>query len=184
MTEFTITLPATYAVESRGVFTGADIGKLSAEIVGKLALHGLTQKIGDSAASAMADAGFKGMKFADLDDAQKTAVRALAKAAMDGTLAALVAGEWSERVAGESVDPVQGRVRAIVGAWLRENAKDVWVKNFKDLDAKERGPAIDLFFSEQDDDTRAAFESEAKAQLKAETAAKAKVAKLTIKLAV
>lgn len=184
MTNVSITLPADYSVESRGVFTTVELGKLSADIIGRLALHGLGQKIGDSAASAMADAGFKGMKFADLDEAQQASVRALAKAAMDATLEALVKGEWTERKAGESVDPVAMRVRSLVGTWLRANAKEVWAKNFKDLEAADRGKAIDVFFAGQDDNTRAAFEAEASAQLKAEAKAKAKAAGLTIKLAV
>ena len=183
MTSFNIDLPNDYAVTSRDTFVSVDVAKLTPEIIAKLALHGLTQKVGDSAASAMADAGFKGMKFADLDETQQASVQALAKAAMAATVEALVKGEWTERREGAaSVDPVVARVRSLFGAWLRANAKGVWAGNFKSLEADKRGPALDAFLADQDPAFGASFTEAAKDELAAEAKAKAKTAKLTIGL--
>lgn len=176
-----ITLPTAHVVTSRDVNVSVDVTALSAEIIAKLALHGLTQKIGDSAASAMADAGFKGQSFADLSDENKAKVRDHAKAAMEGTLDSLIAGEWSERRPGEVVDPLVARIRTVFGAWLRANAAPVWKDNFKTLDVADRGKALDAFLAGQDADFVEAITATAKQELADEAKRAKKLAALTIK---
>lgn len=185
MTIYSIDLPTDFVVTSRDVHASVDITKLSPVILAKLALHGLTQKIGDSAASAMADAGFKGLSFVDLDAGQKAKVRDFAANAMQGTIESLVAGEWSERKPGETVEPLVARQRVIFGAWLRANAADVWKAHFKGLDVADRGKALDTFLGEQDDDFQLAIQSEAEDQLavEAKTAKKLAGLKVAVKLA-
>lgn len=183
MTKFAIELPNTYAVVSRSIGVEAKLDKLSPEIIAKLALHGLTQKIGDSAASALKDAGFEGQKFKDLSEADKVKVNDFAKAAMAATLEALEKGEWSERRAGAgSVDPVVQRIRVLFGALLREQAKDVWA-TVKDLEPKDKAERLDALFATQDEAFQTAMAGDAKEQLEAEAKARAKVAKLTVKIA-
>lgn len=176
-----IELPETFAIVSRDVGVEAKLADLSADIIAKLALHGLTQKVADSAAGAMKAAGFEGQRFADLSDDDKAKVQAKGKEAMAAVLESLVKGEWSERRAGESVDPRTSRIRTIFGAWLRENAKAVWVEHFKPLDAADRGPKLDEFLAGQEADFIKAIEAEADAQLAAEAKAKKKLGGLTIK---
>ena len=176
-----ITLPADYAVTSRDVGVTVDLSKLSAEIIAKLALHGLGQKVGDSAASAMKDAGFEGRKFADLKDEEKAKVRDHAKTAMQATVDALIAGNWSERrVGGESLSEVEKRMLANFGEWLRENAKDIWKENFKPLEGAERTEALLAFMRGQDDEFVAELRTSAEAELKREAEAKAKLGKLKL----
>jgi hypothetical protein len=176
MPKFTIELPDTHVVSSRDRNVSVDLSKISADILGRLALHGLTQKVADSAASALADAGFKGLAFADLDDESKEKVRDMAVAAMTGTIESLVAGEWSERSAGApAVDPVTARVRNILGVWLRANDKAEWAKTYKPLDVAKRAEALDAFFAEQSDEVQAATVKQAKDELAAEAKAKQKI---------
>lgn len=181
MANVSITLPGEFAVTSRGTFVNVDLGTLSAEIIARLALHGLNQKVADSAAGAMTDAGFGGLKFDELDDAQRVTVQAKARESMAAVVASLTAGEWTERRAGAaSVDPVTARVRVLFAAWLRKNAADVWTANFKGLDAAERGPALDAFLAAQDAATIAKFTKSAKTALASEAEAAADLGKLTL----
>jgi hypothetical protein len=184
MPNFSIVLPESYGVVSRDTGVTVDVTKLSPEIIARLALHGLSQKIGDSAAGALDAAGFKGLKFKDLNDDQKAKVTEHAKASMVDTVEALVKGEWTERTAAESVDPIVARIRVLFGAMLREDAKDVYAKSIKPLEGAERGKALDELFAGQDDDFRTAMTAEAKKQLADEAKAKERTKKLTIKIAV
>lgn len=178
-----IELPATYAIVSRSVGVEADLSKLSAEIIAKLALHGLTQKVADSAAGAMAACGHgksgDGKSFADLTKDEAAKVEAWGKDAMAETLASLVAGNWSERREGSGATPLVARIRVLIGAMLRAEAKDTW-KDIKDADDKEA--QLDAIFDGQDDDFRAAIEAKAEAELEAEAKAKAETGKLAIGL--
>lgn len=175
-----INLPATHVVTSRDRNVEVDISKLSAEIIARLALHGLTQKVADSAASALADAGFEGLSFKDLADAGKDKVRDAAQAAMVATIEALVKGEWTERKAAAAVDPVVARIRKLLGEVLRGTQAAVWKAKFKDLEAAERATALDAFFAAQDDATQAAFKQQATEELAAEAKQKAKLGKLQL----
>ena len=185
MTKFAIELPATYAVTSRDIGLEVKVGDMSAEIIAKLALHGLTQKVGDSAAGALKDAGFEGWKFADLTDDEKARVREHAKAAMQGTVDALMRGEWSERrVGGESLSAVERKMLVMFGEFIRANAADVWKETFKPLEGAERTEALLKFMRGQDDDFRAELEQNAKDELAREAAARAKLGKLKLSVKV
>jgi hypothetical protein len=178
MTKFDIELPADYSVTSRDTFVTVKLADLSPEIIGRLALHGLTQKIADSAAGAVKAAGFDA-KYGDLSADEKAKVNEHAKAAMSGVLEALVKGEWTERRATAGVDPVTKRMRVLFGAILRAQAKDVWAA-LKDADDKDE--RLDTMIAEQDEEFQTSLKADAVAELKAEDAAKAKVAKLGIGL--
>lgn len=185
MTKFTIDLPATFAVMSRDIGVEVKVDDLSADIIGKLALHGLTQKVGDSAASALKDAGFEGRKFADLTDGEKAKVREHAKSAMQGTVDALLRGEWTERRAGgESLGEVERRMLKLFGEFIRENAADVWKETFKPLEGAERAEKLLAFMRGQEDDFKAELEASAKAELDRERATAKKLGglKLAIKV--
>jgi hypothetical protein len=176
----TITLPATHVVTSRDKNVEIDLASLSPEIIGRLALHGLTQKVADSAASAMADAGFAGQSFKELPDADKEKVRGFAVEAMRATADSLIKGEWTERKAAESVDPLTARIRKLMGELLRGNPdKSAW-KPFKDAEPAERGKMLDKLFADQSDDFQAELTAQAKAELEAERKAKAKLSKLSL----
>lgn len=180
-----INLPATYSVTSREVGVEVKVTDLSADIIAKLALHGLMQKVGDSAAGAMKDAGFEGRKFADLSDDEKAKVREHAKAAMQSTVDALVKGDWSERrVGGESLSEVERKMLVLFGTFIRETAKEVWTAEFKPLEGAERTEALLAFMRGQGDDFRTALEGQAKDELKREADAKKKLGglKLAVKV--
>lgn len=182
MAKFTIELIDSHVVSSRNVNVAIDISKLSPEIVAKLVLHGLTQKVGDSAASALKDAGFSGTAFKDLTEAEQATVATKAREAMEATRDQIMAGEWTTRVAGgASVDPLTARIRKLFGAVLRAEAKAVWAE-IKDLEYAERGEELDKLFATQDDDYREAMEAAAKAELAAEAKTKAGVSKLQLKI--
>lgn len=181
MTKFTVELPATYAVTSRNVGVEVNLGDMNADIVGKLALHGLTQKVGDSAASAMKDAGFEGRKFGDLSDGDKAKVQEHAKAAMQGTVDALMRGEWTERrVGGESLSEVEKEMLVQFGAWLRAEAKEVWAENFKPLEGAERAEALLAFMRGQDEEFVTGLRAMAEQVIEAAKKAKAGLGKLKL----
>lgn len=168
MTKFTIELPATHVVTSRDKHVEIDISKLSAEIIAKLAIHGLTQKVADAAASAKKLAEENGGDPADI-----------AKERMAAVVDQLVKGEWTTRVAGESVDPVVREIRVLFGAMLREQAKDVW-KSIKDLEPADKTAKLDELFATQDADLQATLRADAEAEIARRAKQKAKLGKLTL----
>ena len=167
-------LPASLVIESRGTSVTMDVTKLTDEIVAKLVLHGLTQKVSDSAASALTDAGFKGQKFADLTEGQQAEVQKAAREAMTKVAASLESGEWGvERTGGAGVDPVTAEIRSMLrpdykAAWIAENNKEGW----KALEEAEIVAAIDELFAAQDADTQDAIEAAARESLRLKAAAK------------
>lgn len=92
MKKFTIELPETFIVTSRGVECAVDVRALPDAIVMELALHGLTQKIADAASAAAKDLPAGDPKIAENTSAM-----------MDKARDALVAGEWSRRGTGGGV---------------------------------------------------------------------------------
>lgn len=183
MTKFAIELPATYGVTSRDIGIEVKVGDLSADMIAKLALHGLTQKVGDSAAGALKDAGFEGRKFADLSDDEKAKVREHAKASMVATVDALMKGEWAERRAGgNGLTEVERKRLALFGEWLREDHKAVWAAEFKPLEGAERQDALAAFFLGQEPEVRDHFTELAETAIAEERARKAKLGALSFKL--
>ena len=117
-----ITLPTTFIVEARkgDVRVPVDVAALTPDIVAKLALHGLKQKIADAAAGAVMSAavGFEGNKcegeskeayLARLAECAKAlsteTINAEATRLMEKVRDTLVAGEWGiERAAAGGID--------------------------------------------------------------------------------
>lgn len=96
MKTFKIEVPTTVEVASRGRTVAVDVSKLTEDIVARLVVHGLTQKVADAAAGAKKIADEEGGDIAEIAEAlmQKVATR-------------LEAGDWgAERGAGTSGDPL------------------------------------------------------------------------------
>lgn len=171
----TIILPETFTIESRGASVAVSLAALSVDIVAKLMLHGLGQKVGDSAASALADAGFKGKKFPDLSPAEQKLVSDAALESMGKVAKALEAGDWGvERVnGGRTVDPIVAEVRSLLrgdfkAGWIAKNSKDGW----KALEEDFVADGIDELFAEQDEATQTAIRDAAVESLRLKAAAK------------
>lgn len=134
-----------------------DVTKLSADIVAKLAMHGLQQKIADAAAGA---------KTADEADA-----------AMNKAIDALMAGAWSSRGTGEGVDEetrvARSVVRSAVKAKFGSKSPD-WAK-FTGLSDSEQNAKLDEWFASNEAAFRPAVEQELERR-KAAAKAKAKLA--------
>lgn len=100
-----------------------DLGKLSPEIVARLAVHGLHQKIADAASGAETEAE--------------------ATASMQKAVDAILAGEWTQRTGGGGVDEftlvmrqiVRGAMKAKFGAkspeWTEFTGRDDAAQNAK-----------------------------------------------------
>lgn len=180
MAQFTINLPATFAIVSRDMGVEANFEKLSVSMIEKLVLHGITQKVADSAAGAMKGAGFEGRKFSDLSAAGRTAVQAWGKNAMAETLATLESGLWAERKAGGvAVSPIAARVRVLFAAYLRTESKPTWAA-IKDADDK--NDLLDAMIADLDADVKEYFLNRAEVELAAEAATKTKINALKIKI--
>lgn len=127
-----ITLPASITVTTRGVSVDVPVDKLSADLVAKLALHGLVQKISDAAAGALRAALPKVLEDATLDQAKAwgkenaAAVDATAKGLMQKAVDAIAAGTWSTRAAGtgnSKADELTTIMRDIMRAQVKANPK-------------------------------------------------------------
>lgn len=107
-------------IMSRGEAVTIDVDKLSPEVLRRAALHGLKQKIADSAAGAKA--------LVDKGDVEGTAAE-VGVQLMQKTIDALVAGDWGiERAAGgvartpverEMIKIVRPAVKAANAAWYK-----------------------------------------------------------------
>lgn len=142
--QFTITVPDSIGFTRQGVAFQADVTKLSDSMAANLFAHGLTQKVGDSAAGK-----------AD-EEARKH---------MAATFATLVAGEWSTRKVGEKVDPLTRFIRDALRSLLPKPAyasQKAAYKALKEQDGREA--FLDDWFA------RLSEESQAKIKAKAEEA--------------
>jgi hypothetical protein len=135
-----------------------DLAKLSPEIVARLAVHGLQQKIADAASGA-----------ATADEAN---------AAMNKAVDAILAGEWTSRTAGEGVseEVAVGRmvVRKAVKAKFGSKSPE-WAK-FTGLEPAEQNAKLDEWLA-ANAETFAEPIAEALAARAKERADKAKLAK-------
>lgn len=127
-----ITLPASITVTTRGVSVDVSIASLSADLVAKLALHGLVQKISDAAAGALRVALPKSMEESTLAEAKAwgkenaATVDETAKGLMQKAVDAIIAGTWSTRAVGSGVskaDELTVIMRDIMRAQVKANPK-------------------------------------------------------------
>lgn len=131
MTKLTIEIVDTHEVTkgARGedwlARVSVDTAKLPADIVAKLAIHGLHQKIADAASGSKTEAE--------------------AQAAMEKALDALLEGNWTSRSAGEGVSELVRVQRSIMRKALKEalGAKsEAWAK-FTGLTDAEQNAKLD-----------------------------------------
>lgn len=161
-----IDLPATHTVtkgprdKSWQSELEIDVSKLSPEIVARLAIHGLHQKIADAASAA------KTQEDAD--------------AAMGKAMDALLAGEWAQRSGGGGVDEFTRVARMIVRKAFKDaNGPDSKErKAFLDLDSADQDAKLDEWFAANEATFRPVVEAEV-ASRKAERERRAKLAKAT-----
>ena len=191
MANFSIVLPASLVVESRKKTVSINIDSLSVDIVAKLVLHGLTQKIGDSAASATKDAviAVSGVEkptkatFDALTDKQKAEVTAKAAdiglAYMEETVKSLESGVWgATRTSGPTVTPLQTAIRNVARGLLVPTFNDASKAKWKELNTAERNAKLDEIIAKQKPATLAAWTKTAEADIEAEKAKAARAAEL------
>lgn len=146
-TRFQIDLPTEIVIESRGTRVIADASKLSAEIVARLAEHGLAQKAGDSAANCIADAGFdpKLVKRSEMSPEDLQKVLDSAQASMNETLDQLYEGIWAvRRVGGAGVAPEVKARRFVLSPNLEAAyGKETW----KAMEDDARNEALDSAYA-------------------------------------
>jgi len=150
MTKLTIEIVDTHEVTkgARGedwlARVAVDTSKLSADIVAKLAIHGLHQKIADAASGAKTEAE--------------------AQAAMEKALDALLEGNWTSRSAGEGVSELVRVQRSIMRKALKEalGAKsEAWAK-FTGLSDAEQNEKLDANYAKNEKALSPAVEAEMK----------------------
>ena len=136
--EIKVELPKEVTVSSRERSVHIDTASLSADIIAKLAIHGLTQKVADAASGA------KKVAEETKSDVGDTTVAMMQKA-----VDSLLAGEWSTRTAGEGVS-VETRVarqitRQMVKAKFGGKSPE-WAK-FTGLSDEEQNAKLDAWFA-------------------------------------
>lgn len=110
MTKLSIELPESLTVAMRnGASVTVETAKLSG-VASELFAYGVGQKIRDAASTASKAAEAEGSK----------GVQAEAQAMMETAVAALIAGEWSQRGEGGGVDPRTAIARSIVRKAMKE----------------------------------------------------------------
>ena len=114
--QFTINLPETIAIESRGVVVDFDLSRVATTLVERAVIHGFGQKIADAASGAVKLAGDGGD------------VEAVTESLMAKAIAALYEGTWkASRTGSGAVDPVLHEARLI----MRKAIKDQMNKGGK-----------------------------------------------------
>jgi hypothetical protein len=133
-----IELPATFDIAARGKSVTVDTSKLTDDIIAKLVLHGLTQKVADAAASAKKVAEESGGDASDIG-----------KGMMQAVVTALEAGQWGTRQPGAAVsDEVKVR-RSVVRKLFTAKASDEAKAAFKAMDAAKQAEHLDALFAKQ-----------------------------------
>lgn len=130
-----IDLPASHTVSkgprdrSWSASVTCDVTALSADIVARLAIHGLHQKVADAAAGATNEAE--------------------AAAAMQKAVDAIVAGEWTSRTAGDGVDERTRVARSVTmaAAKAKFGAKSPEWATFTGLPDDEKNAKLDAWFA-------------------------------------
>ena len=147
MTKHTITLEGAYSVTKGprdkswpAACATIDLGALSGDIVTRLALHGLHQKIADAASTA------------------KTADEAIG--AMEKAMDAILAGDWTSRVAGSGVDEFTRVMRIVVRSVAKAKFTAADAAKFKAMTDEEQMEKLDAIFAANDAALRPAVEGE------------------------
>lgn len=161
-----IELGENIAVTSRERSVTVDVTKLSADIIAKLVVHGLTQKVADAASGAKKIAEESGGDVGDVTE------NLMAKA-----VDALVAGDWSTRTAGEGVSIETRVARQITRtmAKAKMGSKSPAWATFTGLSDEEQNAKLDAWF--------AANEAKLQPEVDAELARRKAAAKAKDKLA-
>lgn len=147
----TINLPTEFDFRRSGVVFRCDPSALSPEMIVQLVLHGIVQKVGDSAAGKDEQA---------------------ATDAMNATWANLAAGDWGKTREGSS-DPLASYRQGVMRDMLKQAGGEAWKGYKKHKEAKDRIALLDTLIAAQSEEGRAAIESaaqEAKAKHEAEAA--------------
>ena len=136
--EIKIELGDSIAVTSRERSVTVDVTKLSADIIAKLVIHGLTQRVADAASGA------KKVAEESNTDIGNTTVAMMQKA-----VDSLLAGEWSTRTASEGVS-IEARVarqitRQLVKAKFGGKSPE-WAK-FTGLSDEEQNAKLGAWFA-------------------------------------
>lgn len=140
MTNVTINLPTEFDFRRSGVVFRCEPGKLPTDIIQQLVLHGIVQKVGDSAAGK-----------------EETA----ATAAMQSTWDTLVSGDWGKTRSGES-DPLASYRQGVMRDLLKNDDDQTGWKTYRAIkDAKARVAHLDQLIADQDDDMQAWIEESA-----------------------
>lgn len=175
--ELIVSLPASHEVSSRHKSVTVSIEKLTPEIVAKLAIHGLTQKIADAAAGAPKAAGFEGRKTSELSESENEKVSDFGKALMQKVVDALENGDWGREKSGNGVDVLTSEIRSL----LLPKVKATFTKeSWKTLSDDEKTAAIDAAFEKQTDETKAKITTAAQTEIERKLAAKKAASALEI----
>ncbi len=172
MTKYTIELSSTLIITSRGQECAVDMGALPQEIVERLIMHGLTQKIADAASGAAKDS-------ANEDETKANTLAMMNKAAD-----ALIAGEWGKTRGASGVDEFTTVARQIMRQSVKAKfgAKSTEWATFTGLADDEQAAKLDVWFSANDAKLRPSVEAKI-AQRASERKAKAKLGEgITIEL--
>lgn len=157
-----IELADAIGVSSRERTVTVDVTKLTADIIAKLVVHGLTQKVADAASGAKKIAEESGNDVGDVTESL------MAKA-----VESLLAGEWSTRSAGEGVSLEQRVARQVTRtmAKAKMGAKSAAWATFTGLSDADANAKLDAWYEAN----KAALEPEVEKELaRRKAAAKAK----------
>jgi hypothetical protein len=140
----TFDLTDTHVIERAGCVLEVDVKALPEVILAQLVLHGLTQKIGDSAASAVSttyEAANEGKQWAKLapkdkrawKEANSDAVQKTAEGDMRGTMAQLYDGVWGAVRTGAGLTPLDKMMVSIIRPVVKK-ANEAAYKSAKEAD--------------------------------------------------
>jgi len=166
-------------LSSRGKSVSIDLGKLSPEIIQRLVIHGVTQKVVDAAAGAKKLAQENlGANATDEEIDAKAAD--FGKQLMQKVVDNLLAGNWGvSRGENIAVDPLTAEIRSL----LRPSIKaKLGAEKWKALESDERNDLADEIFAKLSQEKREEIEKAAKSEIARKKAAKKMAASIEIDL--
>ena len=162
MSTFTINLPDTFEVASRGKSVEVNIGSMPQEIIENAVLYGLKQKIADAASGAAASAAIahlgnkkegesqarykKAISEWTMDKSNWSLIQVEAQRMMAAMAERLAAGEWGvQRTGGGAVDPVTKKARQMAATILKKKLVEKYgdAKRYTGLVTAEQHKACD-----------------------------------------